>query len=120
MSVLALLAKAAGEPSTGARMGSKGSSKGKGKASASHESEIVSRFSTLCISMDRRLQALEDRSSHACFIKCESLKKEVLTLATYGVEGELESTQRGARSRQIEPPEESCSWRWLPLGGWYG
>ena len=66
MSMLALMAKAAGEPSTGARRGNKGSSKGKGKASASHESEIVSRLSTLCISVDRRLQALEDRASHVC------------------------------------------------------
>ena len=78
--MLALMAKAAGEPSTGARRSSKGSSKGKGKASASHESEIVSRLSTLCISMDRRIRALEDRSSYVCVIKGESLKKEVLTL----------------------------------------
>ena len=77
---LALMAKAAGEPNTGARRGSKGSSKGKGKASAGHESEIVSRLSTLCISMDRRIQALEDRSSYVCIIKGESLKKEVSTL----------------------------------------
>ena len=48
MSIVALMAKAAGEPITGARRGSKGSSKGKGKASAGHESEIVSRLSTLC------------------------------------------------------------------------
>ena len=30
--------------------------------------------------MDRRIQALEDRSSYVCVIKGESLKKEVLTL----------------------------------------
>ena len=88
MSLLALMTKAAGEPSTGARRGSKGSSKGKGKASAGHESEIVSRLSTLCISMDRRLRALEDRSSYVCVIKGESLKKEVLTLRTAWKEDE--------------------------------
>ena len=86
--MLALMAKAAGEPSTGARRGSKGSSKGKGKASAGHESEIVSRLSTLCISMDRRLQALEDRASYVCVIKGEILKKEVLTLRTAWKEDE--------------------------------
>ena len=80
MSMLALMAKAAGESNTGARRGSKGSSKGKSKASVGHESEIVSRLSTLCISMDRRLQALEDRSSYVCIIKSENLKKEVATL----------------------------------------
>ena len=77
--MLALMAKAAGEPSTGARRGSKGSSKGKGKVSAGHMSEIVSRLST-CISMDRTLQAAEDMSSYVCVIKGESVKKEVLTL----------------------------------------
>ena len=76
--MLALMAEAAGEPNTGARRDSKGSSKG--KASAGHEREIVSRLSTLCISMDRRIQALEDRSSYVCIIKGESLKKEVSTL----------------------------------------
>ena len=86
--MLALMAKAAGEFSTGARRGSKGSSKGKCKASAGHESEVVSRLSTLCISMERRLQALEDRSSCACDIKGESLKKEVLTLRTAWKEDE--------------------------------
>ena len=86
--MLALMAKAAGEPSTGARRGRKGSSQGKGKASAGHESEIVSRLSTLCISMDRRLQALEDRASYVCVIKGESLKKEVLTLRTAWKEDE--------------------------------
>ena len=78
--MLALMAKAAGESNTGARRGSKGSSKGKRKASVGHESEIVSRLSTLCISMDRRRQALEDRSSYLCIIKSENLKKEVATL----------------------------------------
>ena len=78
--MLALMAKASGERNTGARRGSKGSSKGKGKTSVGHENEIVSRLSTLCISMDRRFQALEDRSSYVCVIKGESLKKEVLTL----------------------------------------
>ena len=88
MSMLALMGKAAGEPSSGAHGGSKGSSKGNGKASTGHESEIVSRSSTLCISMDRILQALEDRSSHVCVIKGESLKKEVLTLSTAWKEDE--------------------------------
>ena len=78
--MLAMMAKASGEPNTGARRSSKRSSKGKGKASASHENEIVSRQSTLCISMDPRIRALEDRSSYVCVIKDESLKKEVLTL----------------------------------------
>ena len=30
--------------------------------------------------MDRRLQALEDRATHVCIIKNDSVKKDVLTL----------------------------------------
>ena len=109
--MLALIAEAAGEPSTGARSRSKGSSKGKGKASAGHEYEIVSRLSTLCISMDRRLQAVEDRSSYVCVIKGESLKKEVLTLRTAWKEDE--KARREEHEAENETPEESCSWRRL-------
>ena len=69
MSVLALVAKAAEEHGKGTHRGSKGSSKGKWKPGSGYESEIVSRLSTLCISMDRRLQALEDRASYVCIIK---------------------------------------------------
>ena len=80
MSVLALVAKAAEEHGTGTHRGSKGSSKGKWKPGSGYESEIVSRISTLCISMDRRLQALEDRATYVCIIKIDSVEKDVLTL----------------------------------------
>ena len=100
----------------GCAKGSKGSSKGKGKASAGHESEIVSRLSTLCISMDRRIQALEDRSSYVCIIKGENLKKEVLTLRAAWKEDE-NARREGHEADKTNPLEESClRWR-LPLGG---
>ena len=76
MSVLALVAKAAEEHDTGTHRGSKG----KWKPGSGYESEIVSRLSTLCISMDRRLQALEDRATYVCIIKIDSVEKDVLTL----------------------------------------
>ena len=110
--MLALMAKAAGEPSTGARRGGQGSSKGKGTASA----KIVSRLSTLCISMDRRIQALEDRSSFVCVIKGESLRKEVLTLRTAWKEDE-KARREEHEADKTNPPEDSCPWRRLPLGG---
>ena len=80
MSVLLLVATAAQEHGTGTHRGSKGSNKGKWKPRSGYESEIVSRLSTLCTSMDRRLQALEDRATCVCIIKNDSVKKDVLTM----------------------------------------
>ena len=80
MSVLALVAKAAEEHGTDTHRGSKGSSKGKWNPGSGYECEIVSRLSTLCTSMDRILQALEDRATYVCIINNDSVNKDVLTL----------------------------------------
>ena len=103
-------------PARGARRGSKGSSKGKGKARAGHESEIVSRLSTLL-----HLHGSETPSTGrqvVLRVRYQRRKPEERSAhATYGVEGVRESTQRGARSRQNETPEESRPWWRFPLGG---
>ena len=78
---------------------------------AGHEIEIVSRLSTLCISMDRRIQALEDRSSYVCIIKGESLRKEVLTPRTAWKEDEK------ARREEHEADKTNPLRKHVPRGG---